>query len=111
MFRIPPPHEKNVGKNGVPLAPSALKAYARSLQINSKTDIKATDFPDYKNSIEAEWQGKPQKVSNVLPGGKKSLYVTFDNAKHACEAFDYIKASKAKYWPQMTTAYMVNFNV
>ena len=111
MSQTPPPHEKNDGKKGSPLTPTVLKAYARSLQVNSKTDIKDTDFPTYKTSIEDEWSGKAQKVQSVLPGGKKSLFVTFDNMKHACEAFDLIKASKAKYWPEMTTVYMVNFNV
>ena len=106
-----PKHDKNEGKNGIPLAPSVLKSYARSLQVNSKTNVTDTDFPSYKSKIESEWQNKDQKVVNVLPGGKKSLYVTFDTHKHACEAFDVIKTSKVKYWPQMTTIYMVNFNV
>ena len=106
-----PPHTKNVGKKGTPLSPLVLKAYSRSIQINSKTNIENADFPTYKTAIENEWLNKDQKVQDVLPGGKKSLYVTFDSLKHACEAFDLIKASKAKYWPQMTTIYMVNFNV
>ena len=106
-----PAHEKNDGKKGTPLAPSVFKIYAATIQINSKTEILNTDFPTHKAKIESEWQNKPQKVRNVLPGGKKSLYVTFENQKQASEAFDSIKQSKAKYWPQMTTIYMVNFNV
>ena len=106
-----PPHASNKDLNGTPLAESVLKTYAMSVQINSKVEITDDLFTKYKDDIKSAWTGKPQIVENVLPGGEKSLYVTFDTMAHAGEAFTIMNDQKPKYWPEMNSVYMVNFNI
>ena len=106
-----PPHSFNDGKKGSPMADSVTKQYANVLQINSKTKITEALFTTHKKAIEAAWNGKPQKLVTVLPGGGKSVFVTFESKKQASEAFKEITEGKVKYWNDMGATYMINFNV
>ena len=93
------------------MADSVTKQYANVLQINSKTKITEALFTTHKKAIEAAWNGKPQKLVTVLPGGGKSVFVTFESKKQASEAFKEITEGKVKYWNDMGATYMINFNV
>ena len=105
------PHPFNDGKKGTPMTDSVIKLHLCTLQINSKTKITDALFTDYKKAIEDAWSGKPQKVTRVLQGGGKSIFVSFETRKQVTEAFKSITEDKAKYWDEMGNFYMINFNV
>ena len=90
---------------------SVIKLHLCTLQINSKTKITDALFTDYKKAIEDAWSGKPQKVTRVLQGGGKSIFVSFETRKQVTEAFKSISEDKTKYWDEMGNFYMINFNV
>ena len=93
------------------MADSVTKQYNHTIQINSKTKITEQLYDTYKAAIESAWTGKQQKITRVGPGGGKSIFVTFENKKQASDAFKAITDGKIKYWDEMSTFYMINFNV